>query len=552
MRKWALIILTIVLIFCTFFRFKYINPRYDEGGAIQTILSAKYYNESQVYEQMWDAKYKTDSLRLENFKAYSLGILPYIVVPIRWTYAVSIYPLITPFISDLDSLQSIKVKGFIGFSLLNIIGFILLGFLLIKHYNVNIIGYIFVGSIICLGIDYIHYARSATTYAFLTLGIAIQLWSIKNISNIVFTNEKIKIKTFLLSVFAYSSCILLNHQFIVTSPFLLLLLVYLVYKKKIPTFHFILAGSIALFFVLGDIFFLYLRSQVLSLHLNPGQNVLSNGLNGEYVLGNYPGFFGKIKYFIYTGALFIYYSLTGYYNSSYEQLALIVGSCFFVFIIWFVAIRISKTASNLKCSTESSIKDSNRQLLYYYIFSNFFIFLILIILHKLNLSPTRHSLFFSILFCILVAILSDTFSKTLRYSFFACCFLLLSFSTFTNVAGEYKKSFFDEKMLFDFARNKNVKSLILQRCWTQPLFSNQLNKEFDILYRCGPKVWNVNKELREQVLYIGQITETEEERKVYIQSLLPSVTTQICIDSLISIDDQNMKYNIYLYQIGKN
>jgi len=548
MKIYALILLTVFLVLSTFYRFKYINPRYDEGGAIQTILSAKYYNELEVYNQMWDER--IDLTKCDNtfIKKYSFDVLPYVIVPIRWTYAVSVYPFITLLIDDNDSLEVIKIKGFFLFAVFNVVGFVFLGFLLIKHFNISFLGYVFIGLVISLGVDYLHYARSATTYAFLTLGVAIQLWAIKSICRVVNVNTKMHRKVFYFSVLTYCAAVILNHQFIVTGPFLALLILWLYYQKKIDKELFFKSLIIVLIVFVGDIYFLKLRSEVLGLHLNPGQNVLSNGINGEYSLSNYKGIFRKLIYFFYNIPIFIFYTLTGFYDPKLRHFALISGFLFLVFWISFLFYFRQKLILGVRTNRFFHLKISNSHLLIYYVFVNIFVFILLILLGRLNLSPTRHSLLFSILACIAIAKFSQYLPGRIKLIFFLICFCCLLTSTLMNIPLEYKKSFFVERDLIEYAKKNKINYLVLQRCWIQPLLSNKVNRKFDVIYRCGPRVWSVKKDLGDKFLYLAESSEAERYRQSYFESLFKSNFSFKCTDSIYSLNKEGSEYRVYLYE----
>lgn len=82
-----------------------------------------------------------------------------------------------------------------------------------------------------------------------------------------------------------------------------------------------------------------------------------------------------------------------------------------------------------------------------------------------------------------------------------------------------------------------------------PLFSNELNKEFDLLYRCGPRCWNKDISVRENIIYVDLTNETLEARLSYIKSLIPLFSSHECVDSVINIDKNKKGYNMYLYKI---
>ena len=71
---------------------------------------------------------------------------------------------------------------------------------------------------------------------------------------------------------------------------------------------------------------------MLNLHTNPGLNALSSGSHGEYLFSNAKGIFDQIIYFTKNGALFTFYSITGFYKSEYERLAYLVSIFFYSFL----------------------------------------------------------------------------------------------------------------------------------------------------------------------------------------------------------------------------
>jgi len=539
MKNALIILFTVVLCFTIFYKYSNINPRYDEVGAVQTILSAKYYNEQKVYKQYWDQHFATHS----SFRKATFNALPYIIVPLRWTYAISIYPVIALFINDTDSIAALKFKGVIGFSLLNILGFILFSRILLNRLRVSLISYVFIALAICLGVDNIHYARSAMPYSLLLLGISIQLYAIININNYFF-GQQLSRRRLYWNLFLFSFPVILNHQFIITYPFLLVFFALLVYGKRVNfknAFFLLLIPSLLFF---GDVLFLLFRSKVFTLHQNPGLSVLSNGIHGEYLLTNYSGIIGKLGYFVKNGALSLFYSVTGFYKTAYQVLAYLTGIFVCTYIVY-ATLLLYKTRSKIF----SSIATTNKVIVLY-ILVNFFTFLLLIILQKLNLSPTRHVLFFSILFCLLLCLIARQVPRIINYIFFSISSLLVMFVFINNAGDEYVNSGFNSNTLENYSVKNNTRSIVIERCWMYPLFSNSLNKKFDLLYRCGPKVWNTDSSVRNKVIYVNRANETPEQRKEYIQSLIPGLKTWQCLDSVISNPAGYFGYNMYLYKPG--
>jgi hypothetical protein len=545
MKNKLVVLFSFILVFNIFYKFSNINPYYDEVGAVQTILSAKYYNEADVYKNYWYQKFG-DSSQI-GAKKFFFNSLPYVVVPLRWTYAIAIYPIISLFINDTDSISVLKFKGIIGFAVLNIFGFIFFSQLLLKRFGIGLLSYIFISLVFCFGVEYIHFARSATPYALIILGISIQLYSITNISNYFFSSSDVNTKKIYLNFFLFGLPVVFNHQFIITYPFLLVFSGYLFYVKKINfkhTFYYLLLPSIIF---LGDMLFLFVRAKILNLHTNPGLNALSSGSHGEYLFSNTKSIFDQIIYFIKNGSLFTFYSITGFYKSEYERLAYLVSIFFYSFFgyIFFYVFKNRKNGLN-----NPSLKLSlNQQLLALYIIINFCVFLFLIISGKLNLSPTRQSLFFAVLFSLMIGLIAGHLSKKISFLFY-CPLTVLIFIVFLNNRGkEYVESRFSPDKLFAYAQKNDCKSIILQQCWMYPLFSNELNKEFDLLYRCGPRIMNTDISVRKNIVYVDFTNETLEARLSYIKSLLPQFSSHECVDSVINTDGNKIGYNMYLYKV---
>jgi len=547
MKNKLIILFSIILTFNIFYKFSDINPHYDEVGAVQTILSAKYYNEADVYKNIWYQKVD-NRLQLVDNNIFLNILLPYIVVPIRWTYAVAIYPFIAFFINDTDSISLLKFKGIIGFACLSILGFIFFSHLLLKRFNLELCSYIFISSVICFGLDYIHYARSATPYALIILCFSLQLYSIINIKDFFFSSSNSGKKNQYLNFFLFGLPVLFNHQFIITYPFLLLFTVYFIYVKKVnlrQAFFFLFLPSL-IYFV--DVLFLYFRSKMLNLHLNPGLNVLSNGLHGEYIFGNMSSIFEKVLYFIKNGALFTFYSITGFYKMEYEYIAYFLS--FYLYSFWgFILFFLFKLKYN-DLNRPFLTLSVNQKLLAIYISINFCIFFFLIISGKLNLSPTRHSLFFAVLFCLMICIITNYLSKAMSYLFFSTIGLLIFFVFLTNRGKEYEKSGFSPDLIFEYAKKNDCKSIVLQQCWMYPLFSNELNKKFDLLYRCGPRCWNADLSARKTIIYVSNTNQTIEARSIYLKSLMPQFGSHECIDSVLNIERDKSGYSMYLYKIN--
>jgi hypothetical protein len=545
MKNKLIIFFSIILVFNIFYKFSNINTHYDEVGAVQTILSAKYYNEADVYKNFWQQKFG-DSLQI-GAKNIFFNNLPYIVVPIRWTYAIGFYPIIALFINDTDSISILKFKGIVGFAVLSIFGFIFFSYLLLKRFDIGLCSYIFISSVICFGLEYIHYARSATPYALIILGFSIQLYSITNIKHFFFSSSNTNRKNQYLNFFLFGLPVVFNHQFIITYPFLLIFTGYFFYAKKVNLKQIFFYLTLPSLIFLGDVLFLYVRSKMLNLHTNPGLNVSSNGLHGEYIFGNMSSIFDKISYFIKNGALFTFYSITGFYKTEYERLAYLISFLFYSFFgcILFFLFKYKKNDLNRYSLTLSL----NQKILALYISINFCVFFFLIISGKLNLSPTRHSLFFSVLFCLMIGLFVGHLSKMLSFLFYFSPIVLIFFIFLNNRDKEYEESGFSPDTIFEYAKKNDCKSIVLQQCWMYPLFSNELNKEFDLLYRCGPRCWNTDISVRKSIIYVDLMNETSEARLSYLKSLMPQFSSHECVDSVIKTDPNKTGYNMYLYKV---
>lgn len=287
---------------------------------------------------------------------------------------------------------------------------------------------------------------------------------------------------------------------------------------------------------------------MLNLHLNPGLNVLSNGLHGEYIFGNMSSIFEKVLYFIKNGALFTFYSITGFYKMEYEYIAYFLS--FYLYSFWgFILFFLFKLKYN-DLNRPFLTLSVNQKLLAIYISINFCIFFFLIISGKLNLSPTRHSLFFAVLFCLMICIITNYLSKAMSYLFFSTIGLLIFFVFLTNRGKEYEKSGFSPDLIFEYAKKNDCKSIVLQQCWMYPLFSNELNKKFDLLYRCGPRCWNADLSARKTIIYVSNTNQTIEARSIYLKSLMPQFGSHECIDSVLNIERDKSGYSMYLYKIN--
>ena len=184
-----------------------------------------------------------------------------------------------------------------------------------------------------------------------------------------------------------------------------------------------------------------------------------------------------------------------------------------------------------------------------FVIINFCVFLFLIISGKLNLSPTRQSLFFTVLFSLMIGLITGHFSKKISFLFY-CPLTVLIFIVFLNNRGkEYEESGFSPDKIFEYAQKNDCKSVILQQCWMYPLFSNELNKEFDLLYRCGPVCMNTDISVRKNIIYVNFTNETLEARLSYLKSLMPQFNSSECLDSVINTDGNKKGYNMYLYNV---
>ncbi len=516
---------------------------YDEIGAISTIIEAR--------EQGMQDLYKSLALKAANIPNSTwiidafIANIDFVIVPIRWTYAISLYPLIAATIQETDDYSILKLKGLIPFVLLNCIGYMLLVTLVQKIYK-TINFTIFFALITGLGIEFVYWSRTATPYSLLTIGYAVQLLVLYNI------NKQYKLgalsslaNRYLVAYGVWLSVpTILNYQFALTMPGLVLVCALLFKNATLSTKQSLLLTLPSILVAAGSFLFITARGRLTGKHINPGVNSLSSGQSGEYVFSNHSGSLSEIiKYYLNNSAEIAGYILNPIQISKNAVIA--IGS------ITLIALFLAFIHS---AGSKAARKGPDIYLVYS--ISIILVFYSLVPLGLMTLSPTRHTLFLAVPLLMLIGSRVAAFVTTSRSNKFGSIILgILSIGiTFYNFESYFKDPDpTDPLRIISIAKNVNPDFLMAGPCVQAPMMIHQLKVQYVLSYKCGEIAFNRPKAKSGKFLFYTDYRLSQTDEMKYIRGFFASDVEIVLTEEIKELDaavpslGNNVVYKVYAF-----
>ena len=452
---------------------------YDEFGAIVSHLELDNTAYKNIYIGYLADLGITHPKILEFMTSF---LLPLIIVPIRWTYALGISPIlgISRFVEiDWPMLGFILLIPYIFFAVL---GAYLVSQSISKKNNVNSVFLIFL-SFILLSHPFLKWTLTLTSYSHHLFCFGLLLYSETQLkeSNTFFS--KLTLSRSIVQLFNYQYIVI----YVVIGLYQLITNFQIFFKYKIYL-NWILPGLIAL----SSISFLFLRGVISNKHMNP-----ANSANTEMYIfsNNIDGLISFIHYPISRFIDFIYYFFIeskSFYGGPNDTNLSFIG--IFTFILISVLIYL-----NILNKIDKKIK----RLLLIFLFS-------LLVPYLLSFQPflaTSHSL---VLFLPIALMLSFTISIFLE-SFFKkkyvmlVSLLLLLFSAFNAIGFNGNKNVnLNIEKITPILIQYSINQIILSPCDFRPLLYNDIRNLYKILYRCGPKIVNKVGPYEERIAVLSE------------------------------------------------
>jgi hypothetical protein len=436
---------------------------YDEFGTIVSHLELDNPDFNNIYRGYFVELGITNPVALEFIINY---ILPLIIVPVRWTYALGISPIL-------------------GFSRFVEIDWPMLGFiLLMPHIIVAILGaflvsqsisktrescYIFILfiSFVLLSHPFLKWTLTLTSYSHHLFCFGLLIYSETQLKETNKFFSKLTIFRSIIQLFNYQYIVIVAviglYQFV--SNFRIF------FKNKIYL-NWILPAITALI----SIIFIVLRAIISGKHMNPSYIDNTEVYNFS---ANSDGAISSIQYVINRFIDFINYFFVqkdSFYGGSNDSDFSIFLISTFVVVCFFIYFKVlNKISLNVK------------KTLILIIFS-------LLIPYLLSIQPfvaTRHSLVFflpiALVFSYSVAIFLEFFFKKKIIILGSLLFLLIS-ALNAIALNNYKTGIFNIEETSTILSKYSVNQIVLSPCDFEPLLYNTIRSDYAVFYRCGPKI----------------------------------------------------------------
>ena len=386
------------------------------------------------------------------------------ITPLSSTYA----PLVYVFYSPIILLSSTKLIFLYTLGVTLIINSVILN----RSFNifqelkkVNLFYYLVSFSFASIGS--LIYVGSNTPYAFIfTSFILILGMSIKTETNY----KKDAVVLTLLYLLNYQNVFLFPSYFIVKA--------YIHYKnKKLINFN-ILSYLLLLIVVVSSFIFFKYRAVKTGSHSEIGVN-WNTGLSNEFIFESEKGLFKELIDFIITTPKSIAYHINeSFFNSN------LLG-----YLILFITI--SQLYLFLKGKNKNEIPVN------IFIYSNFFVFLILVVSGKTVFGPTRHTLYLLPVFLTLLYFIRVSNKKIKKYLWPSVCLIFMVFSV-TTILSRQNNFFKKIENISTFLKNKEDYDIVLTSCTYQPFISKSFRKTIKnkkVYFFCGGRLQSINSNL---------------------------------------------------------
>ena len=459
----------IVPIFIFFVAINFTDWAYDEYAAVFSHLELDDPRVISAYRELLLSK----GIPLFIIDNFIIPLLSVFIVPIRWTYALGISPLYFFVRIDGISWEFTKIILHFAHSLTTFFGLYLISNSLSKELNKTLI--ILLSSFIILSSPFIYWSGTFTSYSYhiISFGLLAYLYTKKNKScNLYFGSSSI----------VKSSIALFNYQYIF---YLIVIGLIEIFSKKMNFFYrgfyksWILPGAISLVSIIFTFSRIYFSgTEIAPTHNYPEANqqtlVLESDISGFLIF--LETFFSRLlDIFIYffSGTGRDYFILTDLNNLSLSKsLSFIL---FFFFMFYFI---LKKKRPNYRI-------DSLLKLCLIMICSQFFFYAF----GLFPMSPSRHSLVlfspFAFIFSVLIYIFFiEIVNSKKSLKLFAISFFCLSFIYSINHFSDLPKGT-KSKNIVDCMVEDSYKTIILDKCFYEPMLQNKSNSKVKFLYSCG-------------------------------------------------------------------
>jgi hypothetical protein len=455
----------ILLIFFSFLGLKILTAwswDYDSYGAIASHI--------ELDNPIFYKKYNEMLIGIgvsEYFSKFIVDyILPVVIVPVRWTYALGISPIysivrvlevdwplmrdIILFIHAAISIVAIHLisKSFSEIKLRLGVALIIISFILLSDV-------------------YSYWILTFTSYSFhlLCFGLLLTSESDSNHHDVVFSFK----------AFSRSIVQILNYQY-----FLILAIIGVVYfiQNKLDFFKKGLYKSWIIPFFIGvfSVGFIVFRGMVFDLHQDPMWRVGtydSYFINiSEQSIANSIGFFVSrfydiLTYFFVNIDNFSYYSVDRFSTLSYLYIVVTLFFLFLFIFLWMRVLAVKKYTIVILSSIVAPL------LLYLFLIQ--------------PMTPTRHSLvlYMPLVFFVTVPMYLKLSEKYQQYTIYIL-FLLFTVALYLSVSKiTYNKNELNSNLISNLMHKHKVERLVLHPCDLNPIFYNNIRKKYSPLYRCG-------------------------------------------------------------------
>lgn len=437
---------------------------YDEFGTVVTYLELDDEVFINVYKDFLYSKGLDDGYLLD----FLIEVfLPIFIVPLRWTYAIGISPLLgISRIIELDWTQ-LRIVLFTPFAILASVGLYLIHKSLLKlqlDKNILLLFLLFLLS----SPSFVHWSFTLSSYSYhiFCFGLIFYIEAHKDELPVVVFGK--------LSVLR-SLPMLFNYQYI---PIIAIFGVFDVFTKTSALGRKILAWIVPGAVALSSVVFLYMRAEFIGKHKNPALSMIDPEEAIRYNFLENISSFSEGLSFLFSRIYDIFeyfYSMNQslHVSSSYSNHHYLFG-LFGLVLASLIFIYIKKINSNLY------------SFLAVYIFAHMLMYL----LGVLPMMPSRHSLILLPPFALVFAVIVNEvlFKKVSNNKFYFSIVLIWFATIFGNYMLSNNVKQMSMKKVDIILTAYKVNDLIMSPCDIEPVLHLEIRKKYNMLYKCGPRV----------------------------------------------------------------
>ncbi len=436
---------------------------YDEYASVITHLELNDSRFIQIYNS-YLSKIGIKGSLADSIISY---ILPIIIIPVRWTYALGLSPLYE--LARLIKIDWIILRPLLLFlhSLLAVIGYTYI-IKSLRFYIRDTMTELMLTGLILLSLPFLYWTLTLSSYSFHLFCFGILIYY--EINDEYSLNKILSKKTLVRCL-----VILFNYQyiFIVLTLFVLDLV-----KNRFNFFSnkIYKPWILPLILAVGTLFFLFIRGIIFSKHTNPAKSVINNLGTDSYnvlshtnSLNDFVTFFSSrlydiVKYFFQNKD---YHKLL---SDNYSNLNFYISFLIIILLLYFLYKLFKSTIKLLNVI--------------------FVFFLSSICLYLVNLypmMPSRHSL---VLFLPLITLFSFFYSQRINKKIKKIISITFFILAIVTICRCYKISSkpLNKTFLINTLKTNNINRLVLSPCDEEPLFYSEDVLQYKPLYQCGPMI----------------------------------------------------------------